>query len=303
MPANYTDRLCGVLRCARDEAEASGSDAICTRHLLLAILGTDYGLTLQTLHLPAPEPIVAALKGAGGRPKNSNVKLRFDLPLAKDARQALMYAVEECDTLGHSLTDTEHLLLGILRDDRSDAAAVLRARGMTIERMRAEVSRRIARRWFRREAPNGQQCQPAMEADLEKRLQALPESRRHAAGEILQALSQPRVHVAVVDPRNVMSISFAGPSASKGPSAASVEAKHGGRDWGGLLTRRETEVLWLIGRGKTSKEISEILSISEATVGNHRKQLCRKLNVHTTAELAAFAARCSWSSFQVNKRR
>jgi DNA-binding CsgD family transcriptional regulator len=214
-----------------------------------------------------------------------------------------MYAVEECDALGHALTDTEHLLLGILRDDRSEAAAVLRARGLTVERMRAEVSRRTAPRWFGHEAPNGQQCQPAIEADPEKRLQALPENRRHAAGEILQALSQPRVHVAVVGPRNVMSISFAGPPAGNRDSTDSDERKQGGGDSAGLLTRRETEVLWLIGRGKTSKEISEILSISEATVGNHRKQLCRKLNVHTTAELAAFAARCSWSSFQVNKRR
>lgn len=303
MPANYADRLCAVLRCARDEAEASGSDAIGARHLLLAILCTDFGLTLQTLHLPDPEACVAELRGSLEKPKNCRARYRFDLPLASDARQALMYASEESDALGHALTDTEHLLLGILRDDRSDVGAVLRARGMTVERMRAEISRRMAAHQFGREAPKGQQCQPATEVDLLRRVQTLPESRRHAAGEILQALSQPRVHVAVVDPRRVMSISFAPPPADNSHSATSVDTEQASGGWSGLLTRRETEVLWLIGRGKTSKEISEILSISEATVGNHRKQLCRKLNVHSTAELAALSARSSWSSFHVSKKK
>lgn len=56
------------------------------------------------------------------------------------------------------------------------------------------------------------------------------------------------------------------------------------------LTTREADVLALIGRGKTTKEIAALLGISVETVGNHRKQLCRKLNIHSTAELAAYAA-------------
>jgi DNA-binding CsgD family transcriptional regulator len=59
------------------------------------------------------------------------------------------------------------------------------------------------------------------------------------------------------------------------------------------LTCREADVLSLIGRGKTTKEIAALLSISTQTVGNHRKQICRKLNLHSTAELAAYAASIS----------
>jgi DNA-binding CsgD family transcriptional regulator len=55
------------------------------------------------------------------------------------------------------------------------------------------------------------------------------------------------------------------------------------------LTTREHEVMILLGRGKTSKEIAIQLKISAATVGSHRKALCRKLNVHSTAELVHFA--------------
>jgi DNA-binding CsgD family transcriptional regulator len=51
------------------------------------------------------------------------------------------------------------------------------------------------------------------------------------------------------------------------------------------LTARERQVLLLIGAGKTTKEIAAMLTCSAATIGNHRKSLCRKLGVHSTAEL------------------
>jgi DNA-binding CsgD family transcriptional regulator len=52
-----------------------------------------------------------------------------------------------------------------------------------------------------------------------------------------------------------------------------------------LISDREIEVLALIGDGKTSKEIAEILFISEHTVHNHRKNMIRKLEVKSTGEI------------------
>ncbi len=57
------------------------------------------------------------------------------------------------------------------------------------------------------------------------------------------------------------------------------------------LTPRESEVLRLIGQAKTNKEIAGILRLSVHTVGNHRKHICHKLGIHTTAELVAYALR------------
>jgi DNA-binding CsgD family transcriptional regulator len=57
------------------------------------------------------------------------------------------------------------------------------------------------------------------------------------------------------------------------------------------LTHREAEVFELIAQGNTSKDIAEALNISVHTVNNHRKRICRKLMVHSTAELVATAAR------------
>jgi len=56
------------------------------------------------------------------------------------------------------------------------------------------------------------------------------------------------------------------------------------------LSPREKQVLELLATGKTTKEIAVTLDLSTATVGNHRKSICRKLNVHSTAVLICRAA-------------
>ena len=55
------------------------------------------------------------------------------------------------------------------------------------------------------------------------------------------------------------------------------------------LTRREREVLEMIGQGKTSRQIADGLNLSVYTVNNHRKHICRKIGLHSTAQLVAFA--------------
>lgn len=55
------------------------------------------------------------------------------------------------------------------------------------------------------------------------------------------------------------------------------------------LSAREREVLNLIGQGNASKEIAALLFISNTTVSEYRKRICRKLGLHSTGELAACA--------------
>lgn len=57
------------------------------------------------------------------------------------------------------------------------------------------------------------------------------------------------------------------------------------------LTSREKQVLQLIVTGNTNAQIAEVLSISPKTVDKHRSSLMKKLNVHSVAELMAYAAR------------
>jgi DNA-binding CsgD family transcriptional regulator len=58
-----------------------------------------------------------------------------------------------------------------------------------------------------------------------------------------------------------------------------------------VLTPREKEVLKQIGLGKTTKQIAATMNLSVYTVSNHRKHICKKLELHSTAQLVAFAVK------------
>jgi DNA-binding CsgD family transcriptional regulator len=61
-----------------------------------------------------------------------------------------------------------------------------------------------------------------------------------------------------------------------------------------LLTPTEMRILMLLADGKTTKDIATMLYLSALTVGTHRRNICRKCDLHSTAELIAFAVRrCS----------
>jgi DNA-binding NarL/FixJ family response regulator len=62
------------------------------------------------------------------------------------------------------------------------------------------------------------------------------------------------------------------------------------------LTASETTILQMVGEGLTSREISQRLDISEATVRKHRENIRRKLGIRNSAEMAAYAIRTQGAS-------
>ncbi|MFW0736736.1 response regulator transcription factor [Flavobacterium sp. T12S277] len=56
-----------------------------------------------------------------------------------------------------------------------------------------------------------------------------------------------------------------------------------------LLSTREKEILRLIGEGKTSNEIADVLFISKSTVDTHRKNILKKMNLYGKTDLIRFA--------------
>jgi len=56
-----------------------------------------------------------------------------------------------------------------------------------------------------------------------------------------------------------------------------------------VLSTREKEILRLIGDGKTSQEIADILFIGKSTVDTHRKNILKKMNIHGKTDLIRFA--------------
>ncbi|TKT76149.1 response regulator transcription factor [Aquamicrobium sp. LC103] len=57
------------------------------------------------------------------------------------------------------------------------------------------------------------------------------------------------------------------------------------------LTRRERQILLLVAQGLTARDVAERLGISPLTARKHRENLMRKLNLHSAAELTAYAVR------------
>ena len=60
---------------------------------------------------------------------------------AEDARQVVVLAQDEARALKHNYIGTEHLLLGILREDEGQAARVLGSLDITVEGVRAQIAR------------------------------------------------------------------------------------------------------------------------------------------------------------------
>ncbi len=85
---------------------------------------------------------------------------------------------------------------------------------------------------------------------------------------------------------------YVSPGASQAIVDACAAAESG--DGQPSLTPRERQVLQLVGEGRSTKQIAEVLHISVKTAEFHRGRLMKKLNVHDTANLVRYAIREGW---------
>ena len=65
----------------------------------------------------------------------------MDLPLSNECKRVLAYAAEEAERLSHKHIGTEHLLLGLLREEKCFAAEILHERGLRLSTIREELAR------------------------------------------------------------------------------------------------------------------------------------------------------------------
>jgi two-component system NarL family response regulator len=92
--------------------------------------------------------------------------------------------------------------------------------------------------------------------------------------------------------RGIRSVAAGKPYLCQDIAAMLVKNPSGGDEGGGeRLGRREVQVLQLIADGKTSAEIAARLYISTSTVEVHRRNIMRKLDLHSVAELTKYAIR------------
>ncbi|HEY2012163.1 MAG TPA: Clp protease N-terminal domain-containing protein, partial [Bryobacteraceae bacterium] len=124
---------------ARYEASQFGSDMIETEHLLLGILGAGELTLLKPGAADSLESIRSQI--AKRHPPGKSISTTVDLPLSKEAQRVLAHASKEAQKLKHNEIGIEHLLLGILLEQKSFAAGLLRGIGATPETLREEAKR------------------------------------------------------------------------------------------------------------------------------------------------------------------
>ncbi|GMV07798.1 MAG: ATP-dependent Clp protease ATP-binding protein [Gemmatimonadota bacterium] len=139
MNYNFTDRVRKVLAMAREEAIRLQHDYVGTEHILLGLIRegegvaaavlTNLNVDLDQIHERVEESV---------RKGKATIALG-ELPYTSRAKKVLEFAMAEARDFNHSYVGTEHLLLGLLREEKGIAAQVLNSLGVTLEESRAET--------------------------------------------------------------------------------------------------------------------------------------------------------------------
>jgi ATP-dependent Clp protease ATP-binding subunit ClpC len=136
----WTDRARKVLQIAREEATFLCHEYIGTEHLLLALLREGEGVAsavLTNLDVDTEairHTIYDTCKAGRGQ-------MPTDQVYTSRARKVLEFAMAESHELNHKFVGTEHLLLGLLREEKGIAAQLLTEAKVSLERARAEALR------------------------------------------------------------------------------------------------------------------------------------------------------------------
>ncbi|HEY7405024.1 MAG TPA: Clp protease N-terminal domain-containing protein, partial [Candidatus Angelobacter sp.] len=135
----YTEKARRTIFFARYEASQFGSPYIETEHVLLGLLREDKVLTQRFLRSQGNiEDIRRQIESA--TTKGEKTSTSVDLPLSNECKRVLAYAAEEAERLSQRHIGTEHLLLGLLREEKSFAAGILHERGVRISFVREALA-------------------------------------------------------------------------------------------------------------------------------------------------------------------
>jgi ATP-dependent Clp protease ATP-binding subunit ClpC len=128
----FTERGRKVIIYAREEAERRQNDYLGTEHLLLALLREEEGISAAIIKKMGISIDEVRMEIERKLPYGTNVLTFGDIPFTPRAKKVLELAVEEARLIGHGYIGSEHLLLGILREDEGIAGRTLRSFGANL---------------------------------------------------------------------------------------------------------------------------------------------------------------------------
>jgi len=135
----YTEKARRVIFFARREASGFGSPTIESEHILLALVQESAGFLKRYLGNKTSEAELRA-EVLTYTVLRAPTPTSVDIPLSEECKHILMFGAEEAERLGHRHIGTEHLMLGILREENSVAARIFRQHGLELERARTMLA-------------------------------------------------------------------------------------------------------------------------------------------------------------------
>ncbi len=138
----FTKHARQVLQIAQEEAMRLNHNYVGTEHLLLGLAKEENGLASKVLKEVGATPAEVVRQVERMAPRNPRPP--FGKPtLTPRTKRVIELAVEEARQMGHSYIGTEHLLLGLVREDEGIAAEVLRSVGASLDKIRPQTTRTI----------------------------------------------------------------------------------------------------------------------------------------------------------------
>ena len=137
----YTEKARRVVFFARYEASQYGSPLIETEHLLLGLLREDKALANRYLRTARESADNIRTEIESHMVKRQRTSTSVEVPLSQECKRILEFAVAEAEALNQKNVNTEHILLGILREEKCTAAELLTKRGIRIQAIREELTK------------------------------------------------------------------------------------------------------------------------------------------------------------------
>ncbi len=134
----FTDRARASVVHAQDAARRLGHNYIGTEHVLLGIFAEPESVAAKALVLMGVtgDDVEAAVVEVIGRGQET---VQGHIPFTPRAKKVLELSLREALALGHNYIGTEHMLLGLAREEKGVAATVLAARGVDYDRVRQVI--------------------------------------------------------------------------------------------------------------------------------------------------------------------
>jgi Clp amino terminal domain, pathogenicity island component len=138
----YTEKARRAIFFARYEASQFGSPYIESEHLLLGLLRETKSLYKL---FPASHASAATIRKQieGNNTVREKFSTSIDIPVSEECERILAYAAEEANRLSHKFVGTEHLFLGLLREQDCFATTLLNERGVSVDTARNHIASQL----------------------------------------------------------------------------------------------------------------------------------------------------------------